>query len=82
MHLVITEEMNSYDVIFERQLPWLPWPLVVESLSNLPQKGGLFKKQLGAYTKQFAGSLTPQAQQVKGLSALIYHAVAFTRQHN
>lgn len=46
------------------------------------KKGGLFKKQLGAYTKQFAGSGTPQAQPVKGLSPLIYHAVAFTRQHN
>lgn len=29
------------------------------NLSNLPHNRGLFKKQLGAYTKQFAGSLTP-----------------------
>lgn len=29
--------------------------------SSHPTKGGLLKKQLGAYTKQFAGSLTPSA---------------------
>lgn len=53
------------------------------NLSNLPQYRGLFKKQLGAYTKQFAGSLTPQMEAVeRGLSALIYHTVASTRQHN
>lgn len=29
--------------------------------SSHTTKGGLLKKQLGAYTKQFAGSLTPSA---------------------
>lgn len=32
------------------------------AFSTCHQKAGLFKKQLGAYTMQFAGSLSPQPQ--------------------
>lgn len=56
----------------ERELPTPLWPYLrpylgismEEDLLRLPKpryKGGLLKKQLGAYTKQFAGSLTPSA---------------------
>lgn len=66
-----------------RGIPSDRFPLRDINLSNLSHNRGLFKKQLGAYTKQFAGSLTPQTLAVEwGLSALIYHTVASTRQHN
>lgn len=49
---------------------WLRWlssfgytgPSRWTAFSTCHQKAGLFKKQLGAYTMQFAGSLSPQPQ--------------------